>query len=665
MSIKSKLILYVGILLFVVCVCLATGIYLFASNAMTKATEESLARLALEASRVVEARIQGEVNGLTVMAGREDILDTVRTWEEKKAILNAEIQRSGYLDMAIADLSGNAQFANTGEIVDISGEAYFQSAAAGEVVVTDPIANAAEKTLVMIFAVPVKVHGQVSGILIAVRDGASLSKTVGDLDIGASGKAFMLNQDGVTIAHSNIDFVLAQDNNFENVKSDPKLNALVALEKKMVEGERGAGFYSYNGVEKILGYAPIPGSGWSIAVTALRNEALGHLSDLKLWLPILSVIILVIGIAVAYWVARAISEPVRVAADHLQVVSARDLSRAVPPVYLGRKDEIGLLARSVHTMQEGLRSALGGVLKQSDAIDAASNQVEAAVMYLDQTADTTFSTVQELSAGLEETAASAEEVNASTVEIERGIEVIAAKAQNGSIAASQINQRAKELAASVSRSLHASGQVVDETRVKLSQAIKDAESINQIHRLSQSILQITSQTNLLALNAAIEAARAGEAGQGFAVVAREIRSLAEESQTAASEIQQVTNLVLASVQNLRDSSAQLMELMDTQIKEDYQAMLETAEHYREDAEMVNQMVEEFSATSQQLKASIEGILRAIDEVTITINEGAAGAEDITIKTGAIVEKMAEVRKQMQANRQSARELKELAGQFTL
>jgi methyl-accepting chemotaxis protein len=199
----------------------------------------------------------------------------------------------------------------------------------------------------------------------------------------------------------------------------------------------------------------------------------------------------------------------------------------------------------------------------------------------------------------------------------------------------------------------------------LNQAIKDAETIDQIHRLSQSILQITSQTNLLALNAAIEAARAGEAGQGFAVVAREIRSLAEESQIAASEIQQVTGTVLNSVQNLRDSSTQLMTLLDTQVKDDYETMLGTTEQYRKDAEMIDQLVGEFSGTAQELKVSMEGIIKAIDEVTITINEGAGGAEDITIKTSAIVEKIVEVQRQMQINRQSASELKALVGLFKI
>jgi methyl-accepting chemotaxis protein len=108
-----------------------------------------------------------------------------------------------------------------------------------------------------------------------------------------------------------------------------------------------------------------------------------------------------------------------------------------------------------------------------------------------------------------------------------------------------------------------------------------------------------------------------------------------------------------------------MTLLDTQVKDDYETMLGTTEQYRKDAEMIDQLVGEFSGTAQELKVSMEGIIKAIDVVTITINEGAGGAEDITIKTSAIVEKIVEVQRQMQINRQSASELKALVGLFKI
>ena len=150
--------------------------------------------------------------------------------------------------------------------------------------------------------------------------------------------------------------------------------------------------------------------------------------------------------------------------------------------------------------------------------------------------------------------------------------------------------------------------------------------------LSNTILDITSQTNLLALNAAIEAARAGEAGRGFAVVADEIRSLAENSKNAANEIQKVTNDVILSVENLSINSQEILGFIDKTVISDYASMVNISDQYNKDAELVNDIVTDLSATTEQLSASIQNMVKAINEVTSATNEGALGTSNIAEKT---------------------------------
>ncbi|MCX8008064.1 MAG: methyl-accepting chemotaxis protein, partial [Coriobacteriia bacterium] len=155
-------------------------------------------------------------------------------------------------------------------------------------------------------------------------------------------------------------------------------------------------------------------------------------------------------------------------------------------------------------------------------------------------------------------------------------------------------------------------------------AIEQSKAVEQINILTESILQITSQTNLLALNAAIEAARAGEAGKGFAVVAEEIRKLAEDSKNTVNQIQSVTQLVVSSVESLKRNSEKALNFIDTTVVGDYKTMVGIGEQYYKDAESVQDLVSDFSATAEELLASIQSMGKAINEVTISNNEGAQG-----------------------------------------
>ena len=163
---------------------------------------------------------------------------------------------------------------------------------------------------------------------------------------------------------------------------------------------------------------------------------------------------------------------------------------------------------------------------------------------------------------------------------------------------------------------------------------KDVENINE---LSESILAITSQTNLLAFNAAIEAARAGVAGKGFAVVADEIRKLAEGSKNTVSRIQEVTKIILEGVNDLLSSSSEIMEFIDKKVLDDYESLVSTSEEYSKSSFIINDMVNEFSSTSEELLASMQNMVKAIDEIAIAANEEAEGATNIAQEVSAITE----------------------------
>ncbi len=657
-SIKIKIMVYLGILLTITCAGIGIIANFTSSKAIISQVNQMLPELASEGAKVVEGRIQTQFNILEVLATRDYIKDPKYTWEDQLPILMEEVKRSSVISLAVSSLDGTLRM-SSGATVNISDREYFKKALKGENAVSDPIVSKENGTIVVTYAVPIKFNDQITGALVALTDGVKLSEITNNITFGKSGKAFMINKLGTTIAHSNKDLVINMDNDFESFKTDPKLKSLVELEKKMVEGETGAGEYEYNGTFKYLGYAPVKSTGWSIAIAAPRSEVLAELDNLKKSLILISLFLLLITLVMSYFVATSISKPIELISIHLQSIAAGDFTVQISKKLKRENNEIGVLIKASESISDFLRTSFGDVSSNSIEINQTALAVEEAVNLLNAQADDTSATVEQLSAGMEETAAGAEEMNASAAEIEKAVESIAEKAQQGAISAGEISKRAEEIKIRAISSQQSATEIYDHAKEKLKMAIEQSKAVDQIKVLSESILQITSQTNLLALNAAIEAARAGEAGKGFAVVANEIRKLAEDSKNTVSQIQKVTNTVVASVESLKDGSTQILDFIDNKVIKDYQELVGVGEKYSEDAAFVDALITDFSATAQELTASIQDIMKAIEEVTITVNDGAKGTEDIAQKTILIVEEISKVKDQMQISKNNALKLQEL------
>ncbi|SDG27637.1 methyl-accepting chemotaxis protein [Desulfosporosinus hippei] len=663
-SIKLKMVVYIGALLLFVCGGLGLISDIAASKAIADQVDQNLPLLANEGAKVVSARMNAVLDNLETVANMEEIKNNVSVHSEAKTkFFEDEAKRLGHKQMFTLGLDGLIPSGQTGKDVSLKDRAYFQKAIAGERTISEPIVNKDDGSMIIVCAVPIKKDGAIVGVLVAMREGTELIKITNDITYGKSGKAFMIDDKGIKVAHSNADLVMNMDNDLENVKQDPKLESLANIERKMIEGKTGVGEYDYNGIVKYLGYVPVPGTTWSLAVAAPKDEVMAGVHTMGRSVFIASVIFLLLSIGAAYFVARLIANPIMSAAEHLKIISAGDFTHSSPKELLERKDEIGLLSKAIDTMQKSVKELVIGVITESRNVENTVIATGKAISELTSQIGEVSATTEELSAGMEETAASGEEMSASVTEIERAVGSIASKAEAGAVSAGEISKRASALNRNTIASQSSAQTIYLTTQEKMVKAIEESKAVDQINILSDSILQITSQTNLLALNAAIEAARAGEAGRGFAVVADEIRKLAENSKETVNEIQNVTKIVVSAVGNLSESSASILEFIDKEVRKEFDNMLEISEQYNEDAKFVDNLVNDFSATAEELTASMQEMAKVIEEIAVAANQGAEGATVIAEKSITVMENSNEVMNQADLSKQSSDNLMKIVSSF--
>ena len=333
-------------------------------------------------------------------------------------------------------------------------------------------------------------------------------------------------------------------------------------------------------------------------------------------------VLVVIVMAVCLYMAFSLSKSFQVALTYIGYITKGDFSQPLPVQLENRRDDFGILGERLENMKCQISYVIGEVV----------DTVKTNVITLNGNIEDVSATTEELAASMEETAASSDTIKSMSLEIEEAAKNIANRSQDGAQQAADIHERASKAQNDTREQREHASRIHNEIRESLTKALEAAKVVQQIEVLSSAIMEITNQTNLLALNASIEAARAGEAGKGFAVVATEIGGLADQSKQTVTQIQKVTEEVTTSVAQLSSDAEQLLAFVGNDVVASYDMFDAVADAYNQDAGKIDALISDFSATSEELLASIDGVLDAMEGIATATNEGAKGTTDIAQKT---------------------------------
>ncbi len=361
-----------------------------------------------------------------------------------------------------------------------------------------------------------------------------------------------------------------------------------------------------------------------------------------------------------------IVRPLSKSKDELQMIiksineERGDLTRRLT---YSSKDEIGRLTNGVNLFIETLQSVMEKITKNTRSMADIVGSVTHSVSSVN---DSTY----DVSSIMEELSATMEEVSATTVGLTEDVSNISTevmKISDDSMGLKQyaveMEKRADELGNNAVVNRKNTAEVVHGIVIELKKAIENSSSVEKINELTGEILNVSGKTNLLALNAGIEAARAGESGKGFAVLADQIRQLAESTKAAANKIQKTNETVVLSVKELVKGSNSIIQYVNETILPDYDGFVSIGEQYKNDSVYINDTMQQFAESAFQLKKRMQEMDITMQNIMKIMEDSSQGVVAVTVSTNSLVEQMTNISDKMEANKKVTDDLQSEAEKF--
>ena len=473
-----------------------------------------------------------------------------------------------------------------------------------------------------------------------------LTKIANEIKIGKEGYVYILDKNSNILVHPTL---------------KPGSKAEGPLFEQMMKQKNGIMRYEYEGKKRLAFLITNENTGWLIGGTMSETEIVAAAKPILITTLGIVLLFLVIGGIITYFVTLSITRPLQVLVDASEQISNGDLRVTIPIV---SHDELGKLSMSFNKMSISLRKFLQQMRQTGEQLSASSEELSASAHESAQAANQVAGSIADVAHSVELQLGEISNTTSTTQKMSTSIQQVAVTTNMVVGQAAEATAKAVDGSKAVDKAVSQMAQIEQTVNTSAQVVAKLGDRSKEIGQIVDTIAGIAGQTNLLALNAAIEAARAGEQGRGFAVVADEVRKLAEQSQQAARQIA----TLITEIQKDTDKAVVTMADGTREVKMGAEVVDAAGQAFREIVVLVTQVsegVKDFSTSTELMSIGSQHIVVAMNKIDKMSRTVSTEAETVSAATEKQSASMEEIASASQALLQAAQNLQDEVCKFKL
>lgn len=452
---------------------------------------------------------------------------------------------------------------------------------------------------------------------------SSITEFVNNIKLLNTGSVFLINNEGEVLVAPNNDALSLTS--FSTLPIWENLNTTEPVSLK--DNLNGEDYYITSLTDGI--------TNWKLVGLINEREITDDLSTLSTCTLLVTLGALAVSLLYILFSMRTFKSKFKTLGDNLSAIAQGDFTQR--PVIPGH-DEFHKLSENIQQMTKSISALIGNVGETAAILFTTSNQINAITVQTQDTSSNVKTATDEISLGTAQQASSMQDISIQVDALGRQLE----ETKNYTANVKNMTSETQSLSSTGLNMLQDLGETsAHSNKIAISSYafFKDmTESINKINFISNAIIEITNQTSLLSLNASIEAARAGESGNGFAVVAEEIRKLSEASKKSTDEIKNIVDEINA--KSMQASTA--LEESQTLLLEQSDAIASTEDVFKNIITSVNNLVKDIYAVDELNTHMVQSknlVLQNMDEIAAISEQTASSSQEVTASTEEVATTM--------------------------